>query len=140
LRNTSARALTVWGLAAFALISGVSWNSPHLITAAWWYVALFILVGIPATLLATGLTTGTQQASRPDLRGRVLSLLAVAQALGQGVGILAAGTLTSVISLTALLNVQAGCYLACSAIAFASFGRHRIVVRSTPATVTGPRL
>jgi MFS family permease len=131
LRNTSARAMTVCGLAAFAVISAVSWNSPHLITAAWWYVALFILVGIPATLLGTGLTTGTQQASRPDVRGRVLSLLTVAQALGQAVGILAAGTLTSVISLTALLNVQAGCYLACSAIAFASFGRSGLVRRSS---------
>jgi MFS family permease len=125
LKHISARTLTVWGLAAFTLVSALCWNSPRVITAAWWYVALFILVGIPATLLGTGLTTGTQQASRPDLRGRILSLLNVAQTLGQAVGILAAGTLSSIISLAVLLNVQASCYLACAAIAFASFGRHR---------------
>jgi MFS family permease len=125
LRKASARTLTVWGLAAFTLVSALCWNSPRLITAAWWYITLFIVVGIPATLLGTGLTTGTQQASRPHLRGRILSLLNVAQTLGQAAGILAAGTLSSIVSLAALLNVQAGCYLTCAVIAFTSFARHR---------------
>jgi MFS family permease len=124
LKNTSARSLTVWGLAAFTLVSALCWNSPHVITAAWWYVGLFILVGIPATLIGTGLTTGTQQASRPNLRGRILSLLNVAQSLGQATGILAAGVLSSIVSLAVLLNVQASCYLTCAAVAFASFARH----------------
>jgi MFS family permease len=126
LKNASARTLTVWGLAAFTLVSALCWNSPHLITAAWWYITLFILVGIPATLLGTGLTTGTQRTSRPHLRGRILSLLNVAQTLGQATGILAAGTLSGITSLAVLLNVQASCYLTCAAIAFASFARHQL--------------
>jgi MFS family permease len=124
LKNTSARTLTVWGLAAFTLVSALCWNSPHLITAAWWYAVLFILIGIPATLLGTGLTTGTQQASRPNLRGRILSLLNVAQTLGQATGILAAGALSSIVSLAVLLNIQAACYLTCAAVACGWFGRH----------------
>lgn len=125
LRDASPRALTAWGLAAFACISALCWNSPGVTTAAWWYVTLFTVVGIPATILITGLITGTQQASRPHLRGRILSLLAVAEALGQATGILAAGVLSSLTSLALLLNVQAACYLACALIAFAFFIRSR---------------
>jgi MFS family permease len=123
LQRSSPRALTVWGLAAFAGISALCWNSSQLTTTPWWYVTLFTLVGIPATMLTTGLITGTQQASRPHLRGRILSLLAVAEAMGQGTGILAAGVLSSLTSLAVLLNAQAGCYLACAVIAWACFAR-----------------
>lgn len=123
LKKSSPRALTVCGLAAFACISALCWNSPRLTTAPWWYVTLFTLVGIPATIITTGLMTGTQQASRPHLRGRILSLLAVAEALGQATGILAAGVLSSLTSLTLLLNAQASCYLTCAIVALAFFVR-----------------
>jgi MFS family permease len=121
LRTASPRALTVWGLTAFACITALCWNSAQVTTAAGWYVALFTLIGIPATAFSTGLITGTQQAARPQVRGRVLSLLAVADALGQGTGILTAGVLSSAVSLGVLLNAQAGCYLACAAVAFVLF-------------------
>jgi MFS family permease len=126
----------VWGLAAFALISALCWNSPAFTTAAWWYVALFIAVGIPATALSTGLITGTQQASPPGLRGRVLSLMTVAQALGQATGILAAGVLSAITPLTILLNAQAGCYLACALIATIGFDRppHKLMRSAVNAT------
>jgi MFS family permease len=117
------RALAVSGLAGFGLVSMLTWNSPTLTTATWWYVALFIAVGIPATALGTGLLTGTQAASPPAVRGRVLSLLQVAQALGQGVGILAAGLLAGRVSLGLLLNLQASCYLACAGVAVLGFAR-----------------
>ncbi len=121
LRRSSARALTAGGVGAFALISALCWNSPHLTTAPWWYVVLFIAVGIPGTILTTGLTTAIQQASPPELRGRTLSLLGVAQAIGQAIGILAAGVLSSTLPLGALLNAQAGCYAACAGIAWFTF-------------------
>jgi MFS family permease len=121
LKRTSPHTLATAGLVAFALISAVSWNSPHLTTAAWWYVVLFIAVGVPATMLTAGLTTGTQQASRPELRGRTLSFIAVASAIGQAIGILAAGVLSSVLPLEVILNAQATCYAACAAIAAAAF-------------------
>jgi len=121
LKTTSARRLTSAGLVSFALISALAWNSPHLTTTAWWYVVLFIAVGVPATMLSTGLTTATQQASPPQLRGRTLSLLSVAQAVGQALGILAAGLLSSAIPLAILLNAQASCYATCAGIAAATF-------------------
>ena len=55
------------------------------------------------------------------MRGRVLSLIHVAEAVGQATGILAAGLLSSTLSLTVLLNSQAGCYLTSGLIAIGSF-------------------
>jgi MFS family permease len=124
-KQLRARTQAVWGLASFALISALCWNSPAVTTASWWYIVLFIAVGVPATVLSTGLITGTQQASPRRLRGRVLSLLGVAQALGQATGILAAGLLSGFVSLPVLLNLQAGCYLTCAIVAIARFDRHR---------------
>jgi MFS family permease len=122
-RHLRARAQAAWGLAAFALISALCWNSAAFTTAAWWYVVLFIAVGIPATALDTGLITGTQHASPPHLRGRILGLLAVAQALGQATGIVAAGLLSAITPLAVLLNAQACCYLTCAIIAITGFER-----------------
>ena len=135
-KHLRARTHAVWGLAAFALISALCWNSPAFTTAAWWYVALFIAVGVPATALSTGLITGIQHASPQRLRGRVLSLLAVAQALGQATGILAAGLLSVITPLTVLLNAQAGCYLTCAIIATTCFDRQRDY--PAPSTAKGP--
>ena len=119
----SPRALAISGLASFGVVSLVTWNSPALTIATWWYVALFMAVGVPATALATGLLSGTQAASPLSVRGRVLSLLQVAQALGQGAGILAAGLLAGRVALGVLLNVQASCYLACALVAVLGFAR-----------------
>jgi MFS family permease len=118
-----ARTLAVGGLAMFGVLSLVTWNSPAITTAAWWYVLLFIAVGLPATALATGLLTGTQAASPAHARGHVLSLMGVADALGQGTGILAAGLLAAHVTLGALLDLQAGCYLACAVVAAVAFAR-----------------
>lgn len=122
-RRASTRALTVSGLWAFALLSLLTWNSPPFTTATWWYIALFIAVGAPGTALATGLITGTQEAAPSPVLGRVLSLIQVAEALGQGAGILAAGLLSSLTSLTVLLNAQGGCYLTCAIVAMIGFAR-----------------
>ena len=135
-KHLRARTQAVWGLAAFALISALCWNSPALTTASWWYIALFIAVGVPATVLSTGLITGTQQASPRRLRGRVLSLVGVAQALGQATGILAAGLLSATIPLTVLLNAQAGCYFTCAIVAITSFDRRRPTLMPSPANAS----
>jgi MFS family permease len=116
-----ARALTVGGLTAFGVLSLLTWNSPVLTSDTWWYVGLFAAVGIPAAALTTGLITGTQRASPGRVLGRTLSLMQAAQAVGQGLGILAAGLLSTSIPLTVLLNLQAGCYLACALVAVTSF-------------------
>ncbi len=121
----SSRAMAAAGFATFGLISLITWNSPNVTSAAWWYAVLFIAAGIPATALNAGLITATQDASPPSIQGRVLGLIGVAEALGQGGGILAAGLLVAPVSLTALLNGQAACYLTCAAIAAAGFARPR---------------
>jgi MFS family permease len=117
------RTQTVWGVMTFGLVSLLSWNSPSFTASTWWYVALFIAVGVPATAFTTGLVTATQQASPPLQRGRVLSLIQVGDALGQGAGILAAGLLSGSVSLTVLLNAQAGCYLTCAVLAMIGIAR-----------------
>jgi Na+/melibiose symporter-like transporter len=122
-RHLRARTQAVWGLLVFGLVALVSWNSPAFTTSAGWYVALFVAVGVPATAISAGLITGAQQASPPAKLGRVLSLNQVAEALGQGTGILAAGLLGGAIPLTVLLNAQAGCYLMCAVIAGIGFAR-----------------
>jgi predicted MFS family arabinose efflux permease len=122
-KHVAARTLTVTGLSAFALLSLLTWNSPSFTTATWWYLALFIAVGAPGTALATGLITATHQTAPAPVLGRVLSLIQVGEALGQGVGILTAGLLSSLISLNVLLNAQAGCYVTCALIAMAGFAR-----------------
>jgi len=133
-KHLSARTQAVWGLAAFGAISALCWNSPLLSTASGWYILLFIALGIPATALGTGLITGSQQASPPHLRGRILSFLTVSQALGQATGILAAGLLSAITPLLVLLNAQAGCYLACAIIATCCFDRPHITSSQPPQT------
>jgi predicted MFS family arabinose efflux permease len=120
-KRLGARALAIGGLGLFGSISMLTWNSPTITTATWWYIGLFVAVGLPGTALLTGLLTGAQHASPPHAIGRVLSLIQVAEALGQGAGILAAGLLAGSVSLTILLNVQASLYLACALLATLTF-------------------
>lgn len=101
------------------MISLITWNSPAVTHSTWWYAALFIAAGFPATAFNTGLITGAQDASPPSVRVRVLALVGVAEALGQGGGILTPGMLAGSVPLPALLNGQASCYLACAGIAAA---------------------
>jgi predicted MFS family arabinose efflux permease len=138
-KRIGARWLTVGGLAMFGLISLLTWNSPAITDSTWWYAALFIAVGVPATAIVTGLITGTQHAAPPRVRGRVLSLIGVSEALGQGAGILIAGLLASSVSLTLLLDGQASLYVACAVVAGASFGlAPRASLPRRPVVAHGP--
>ena len=134
------RRLTVWGLAAFGAVSLLCWNSPAFTLAPVWYALLFILVGIPGTASVTGLLSEVQAVCPPDVLGRVLGLAGVAQAGGQGVGVLAAGTLAAAVPLAVLLNVQGCLYLTAAAVAAAGFrAAHRRSVRRPASSVrTGP--
>jgi len=121
-RRIGARGLTVVGLATFGFVALLTWNSPAITDRTWWYAALFIVAGLPATAITTGLITGTQRATPARVRGRVLSLVQGTEALGQGTGILLAGLLSSSVSLTLMLDGQASLYLLCAIVAGASFG------------------
>jgi predicted MFS family arabinose efflux permease len=118
-----ARTLAIAGLAGFGVVSLTTWNAPAVTHAPSLYVALFIAVGLPGTALITGLVTGTQSASPAHARGRILSLLTAADALGQGAGILAAGLLAGHLALGVMLNLQAGCYVSCAVVAALAFAR-----------------
>jgi len=136
-RRIGARPLTIAGLATFGLVALLTWNSPVITNRTWWYAALFVVVGVPATAITTGLITGTQRATPPHVRGRVLSLIQVTEALGQGTGILLAGLLGSSVSLTLMLDGQATLYLTCAVVAAAGFGVVRSGNRGPAAYVLG---
>lgn len=115
--KTSARRLTVVGIAAFGVISLVTWNLPFLSTNLWLYIVLFALVGAPGVLMMTGVISGLQLASDDRQRGSVFTALGLVGAVGQAVGTIAAGLLTSEFGVLPLLEVQGCVYLAAAVIA-----------------------
>jgi len=116
-RSLSPGALTAWAATSFAVIDLVLWNGPALTTATWIYIGLFILIGVPGILLATGMISTLQLASTDRTRGRVFSAYGFACNAGQGIGMLAGGLLTKPLGLLTLLNTQAVLYLITGGIA-----------------------
>ena len=129
------RRLTVWGLALFGAISLLNWDSPAFTLAPAWYALLFILVGIPGTAFVTGMLSEVQTVCPPAVLGRVLSLAGVAEAAGQGAGVMAAGAIGAVVPLGVLLNAQGCLYLTAAVVAAAGFR----AARRTPVT-TWPQM
>jgi MFS family permease len=96
---------------AFGAVATATWNLPRATTAEPVYVALFICFGIPGIAMASGLISTLQQVTSDGERGRVFAAFGAAFALGQAVGMLAAGILGDRLGVVPLLNVQAICYL-----------------------------
>jgi MFS family permease len=111
-QRASPARLTAWSSAAFGVIELVLWNAPRLSTAAPIYWILFTLVGTPGVLLMTGMISHTQLAAGEHERGRAFALLGLAGNAGQAAGIVAAGLLTGLLGLSAVLDAQALLYLA----------------------------
>jgi MFS family permease len=105
------RALTIVSTLAFGIVSLVTWNLPALTTDIAPYVVLFILVGAPGVLMATGIISTLQSNSADAERGSVFTLLGLASALGQAVGMLGAGLLDAAIGTSVLLEIQGAFYL-----------------------------
>jgi MFS family permease len=97
---------------AFGVISLLVWNLPALTTAPAVYAVLFALVGAPGVVLGTGLITFLQQAGDSSEHGRIFGALGLAENAGQAVGMIAAGVLAGPLGLGAVLNIQAGIYVA----------------------------
>ena len=110
-RRHSAGALAGWGAAAFGVLGLLTWNGPAVTTALPVYIALFVLVGAPGIVMATGVLSTIQDAAADHLRGRAFSAYSLAANLGQVVGMLAAGVLVAPLGLTAVLDAQATLYL-----------------------------
>jgi MFS family permease len=96
---------------AFGAVATATWNLPRATTAEPVYVALFICFGIPGIAMVSGLIATLQQATSDGERGRVFAAFGAAFALGQAVGMVAAGILGDRLGAVPLLNVQAACYL-----------------------------
>lgn len=103
--------LVVLGTGGFAVLTLVIWNLSFLTEAIAAYALLFALIGAPAVLMAAGLTSHLQQVATDADRGMVFAALGLAQAVGQGCGLLVAGSLQAVVGTLALLEVQAGVYV-----------------------------
>ncbi|MBA3338788.1 MAG: MFS transporter [Geodermatophilaceae bacterium] len=115
-RMTATRLLAV-SLAAFGVLSLVTWNLPLLSTAFGLYVGLFIAVGFPGLASMTGLMTLLQSHSADSNRGRILSTFFAVYGGVQALGMLLAGTVGTGAGLTVTLQVQGVLYLVAAGLA-----------------------
>lgn len=102
---------------AFGAISLLVWNLPALTTAPTVYAVLFAIAGAPGVVMSTGLITFLQEAGDSPEHGRIFGALGVAENAGQAIGIIAAGVLAGPLGLGAVLDLQAGIYLATGLVA-----------------------
>jgi MFS family permease len=109
--------LTLVGAVAFAAVTALMWNLSFLTHALPVYAVLFALVGAPAVLMGAGLTSLLQRAATDDRRGSAFAALGLGQAVGQAVGLLAAGVLQGRVGTLPLLQVQAGMYVLAAVVA-----------------------
>jgi MFS family permease len=116
-RRLSARALIGWGFVLFGLISLTTWNLPSLTTAIGFYIALFVVVGIPGVATSAGLMTTVQTLTPATHLGRVFATFETGAAALAAVGVLAAGALADTFGVVAILDVQAGLYVLCGVLA-----------------------
>jgi MFS family permease len=112
-RATRVRPGRLAGLAClvFGAVAVLTWNLPHATTAEPVYAALFICFGIPSIAMVSGLNASLQQATTDGERGRVFAAVGAAFAVGQAVGMVAAGILGDRLGTVPLLNAQAICFL-----------------------------
>ncbi|MEU2348669.1 MFS transporter [Modestobacter sp. NPDC049651] len=111
------RRLTVVGSVAFAALSAAIWNLSFLTHALPLYALLFAVIGAPAVLMGAGLTSLLQRAAADHLRGTAFATLALGQAGGQAIGLVAAGLLQDSAGTLPLLEVQAATYGAAALLA-----------------------
>jgi MFS family permease len=100
---------TMLGLGALSLglLSFAIWNMPVVTISDTVYIVLFAAAGGPAVFFASGLLSILQTAGSPERSGRIVAAAMAGMAAFQVVGMLLAGALVDVWSLTALLNIQA---------------------------------
>ncbi len=110
-RGSAPRALTVASLLVFGALSLAIWNLPAVTTGIVPYLLLFAAVGAPGVVMVTGLQTVLQREAAERDRGAVFAAVGLVGAVGQGVGILIAGTADGPVGLLPLLEVQGSLYV-----------------------------
>ena len=131
------RRIAMIGAVAFGLISLAVWNLPAITTATWPYVVLFMLVGAPGVLLSTGYISLIQTAAAD--RGSAFAAYGLVSAVGQGVGLLAAGVAQPVTGLLPLLEAQGALYLLAGAVMLSRRGRSRTAAADVSAATARKR-
>jgi MFS family permease len=118
-------------LVGFAVVAAVGWNGPHVTTALSFYLAVFVVVGLPGVIAGAGMMSVLQLHASDEVRGRVMATFVSLFDGGQALGMVLAGALTPVLGLSALLNVQAALYLAAGVLALAALDVRRPLITST---------
>ena len=121
----------------FGALALVTWNLPGLTVSEPVYVGLFIAFGVPSIAMVTGLLSALQQSTLDAERGRVMAAAGAAMAVGQGVGIVAAGVLGDRLGVVPLLNGQAALFLLGGLVALAWLGERTEAARHGRRATTG---
>ncbi|SOC86766.1 Transmembrane secretion effector [Curtobacterium sp. 314Chir4.1] len=122
--------LALIGSSAFTVITVVCWNASFVSHAVPLYAVLFAAIGVPAVFMGAGMTSLLQHATDGSRRGSAFAALGLGQAVGQAIGITAAGLLQEPIGTLPLLEVQAGAYALTAVLAFVLLRRGPRRVRS----------
>ena len=109
--------LTLVGIVTFTVLTAVTWNAAFVTSAVPLYAVLFAAMGVPAVLFGAGLTSLLQRAADDGTRGSAFAALGLAQAVGQAIGLFAAGLLQDRVGTVPLLEVQAGTYAVATVLA-----------------------
>lgn len=110
--------LALIGSSAFTVITVLCWNASFVSHAVPLYAVLFATIGVPAVFMGAGMTSLLQQATDGSHRGSAFATLGLGQAVGQAIGITAAGLLQGPIGTLPLLELQAGAYALTAVLAF----------------------
>lgn len=112
-----------WSLVAFGAVAALGWNGTRVTTALVFYLAAFVVVGVPGVVAGAGMMSVLQLGAAEEARGRVLATFVALYDGCQALGMALAGALTPVLGLSALLNAQAGLYVAAGVLALGLVAR-----------------
>lgn len=124
-----------FGLAGMGIISAVIWNGPNVTIAIAVYVALFIVVGVPAVATNVGYRSLAQVAVPRARLGRFAGQVEAVNAGGTAIGSLVVGWLLGRVERWTLFNAQCATYVV-AAVCAATIGR-RAVARATSSPEEG---
>lgn len=135
-RVLSPARLLGWGAVGLGVIDLLIFNYPAFVPGFALGLALFVVVGVPATAIATGETTLLQSATDDAHRGRVFGALDTTAGLTFIVSTVVAGGLSERLGVVTVLNVQGIAYIVAGLAAIALL-RGGTVVVGPPQAVRG---
>jgi len=123
----------VWaGSIAFGLVDLAIFLYPVLWVAAWPAAVGMVLVGLPGAIAVAGTMTLFQRNTTDDKRGRVFSLLSLAQAVSVVIGSVLAGLFGGPSGIMPILALQGGGYVVAGLLVLARLRVHEASLDLTP--------